>query len=307
VLIMDNAIRHNTIGILYPGEMGCSIGKMLCEAGLCAVTTTEGRSARTQQLSRKAGLTVVDSLDDLLDRSNIVISLVSPMAALAVASDIAARVKISSRSFLYVDANSISPVTVAQIADVLRAESIDVVDASILGLATQLRERGTLYLSGARANELSSIFEPLLRVKVLGDIPGQASALKMIISGIPKGMCGLFLETMLLARGMNLLEEAIEACDESYPGVMEVMRRMLPTYPRHAARREQELREVEKTMQINGVTPRMISAARGITSDLASIAWIRNGASHQWTITEVIEELHNAIDSSAQAHNQVQF
>jgi hypothetical protein len=108
-------------------------------------------------------------------------------------------------------------------------------------------------------------------------------------------MSGLFLETMLLAREMNLLGEAIEACDELYPGVMEVMRRMLPTYPRHAARREEELREVEKTMLINGLTPRTLSAARQITSDLASITWTGDRTHQQWTITEVIEELRHAI------------
>src|SRR5258708_559088 len=58
------------------------------------------------------------------------------------------------------------------------------------------------------------------------DTPGQASALKVVLSGLPKGLIGLFTETMLFARTMGLHDEAMEICDEFYPGVMEVVARM---------------------------------------------------------------------------------
>ena len=50
-----------------------------------------------------------------------------------------------------------------------------------------------------------------------GRSPGQASALKMIVSAIPKGLSGLFLETMLFVQDMHLLNEALVACDEIDP------------------------------------------------------------------------------------------
>ena len=75
----------------------------------------------------------------------------------------------SSRGLLYIDANSISPMTVAQISEVLRQVSVDFVDACIFGLASQLQERGTLYLSGSRASELSDQLGTLLRVKNVGE------------------------------------------------------------------------------------------------------------------------------------------
>ncbi len=219
------------------------------------------------------------------------ISLVSPGAALSVAREVAANLDGSSRSLLYIDANSISPMSVARISEVLRHVTIDFLDASIFGLASQLRQRGTLYLSGSRAKEISGQFEPIMRVKVVGDMPGQASALKMIVSGIPKGLSALFLETMLFAQDMNLLNEAIEACDEIYPSIMEVIRRMLPTYPQHAGRRCEELQEVEETMLISGLTPRIVRSVREVTSALASVDW-PNHDTEQWTIAEMIEEIH---------------
>lgn len=286
---MDKSQHQDIIGILYPGEMGACFGKLLCDAGFHVVTTTEGRSARTHLLCREAGLNVLGSLDDVIKHSNIVISLVSPRAARSVARDVAARLKAFPHSLIYIDANSISPMTATQIAETLRDVPVDFMDASIFGLASQLRQRGTLYLSGKQAKELSVRFGALLRVKAVGDIPGQASALKMIISGIPKGLSALFLETMVFAQDMHLLNEAIEACDEIYPSIMEVIRRMLPTYPQHAGRRCEELHEVEETMLISGLTPRIVSAVREVTSSLASAGLTDH---RQWTVAEIIGEIH---------------
>jgi 3-hydroxyisobutyrate dehydrogenase-like beta-hydroxyacid dehydrogenase len=289
--MMENNPQQSTIGILYPGEMGSSFGKSLREAGFRVITTVDGRSPRTHRLCHESGLSVVDSLGEVIERSDIVMSLVSPGAAFSVARDVAANLDGSSRSPLYIDANSISPMTVARISEVLGRAAVDFVDASIFGLAIQLRQRGALYLSGSRAKEISDLFEPIMRVKVVGDMPGQASALKMIVSGIPKGLSALFLETMVFAQDMHLLNEAIEACDEIYPSIMEVIRRMLPTYPQHAARRCEELQEVEETMLISGLTPRIVGAVREVTSALATAGLTDHGP-RQWTVAEMIREVH---------------
>jgi 3-hydroxyisobutyrate dehydrogenase-like beta-hydroxyacid dehydrogenase len=289
--MMENKPHQSTIGILYSGEMGSSFGKVLHEAGFRVITTVEGRSPRTHRLCHEGGLSVVDSLGEVIERSDVVVSLVSPGAALSVAREVAANIDDSSRSLLYVDANSISPMTVTLISEALSHVAIDFIDASIFGLASQLQQRGTLYFSGSRAKELSGQFESIMRVKVVGDMPGQASALKMIVSGIPKGLSALFLETMLFAQDMHLLSEAIEACDEIYPSIMEVIRRMLPTYPQHAGRRCEELLEVEETMLMSGLTPRILRAVREVTSALANADWPDKRDTQQWTIAEIIRQI----------------
>jgi hypothetical protein len=72
---------------------------------------------------------------------------------------------------------------------------------------------------------------------------------------------------------------------------MEVIRRMLPTYPQHAARRCEELQEVEDTMLMYGLTPRIVRAVREVPSGLASIGWPSHEA-EQWTIADLIVEIH---------------
>lgn len=292
VIFMDSKLDQTTIGILYPGEMGSTFGKLLAGNGFRVVTTLEGRSSRTERLCHDAGLSVLDSIGQVLQCSDIVISFVPPGAGLQVARNVAVLVEGKARRLLYVDGNSISPVTAVKISELLRLEGVDFVDAAIRGLASQLEQAGVLYLSGARAEELSHQFGSIMRVKVVGDAPGQASALKMVLSCLPKGLIGLFSETMLFAREMRLLDEVVEIYEEFYPGVMEVVRRMLPTYPQHAARRSEELQQLEETMLLNGVTPRVIGAVREVTSTLAEVDWPKNTDYRQWALTELIEVIY---------------
>jgi 3-hydroxyisobutyrate dehydrogenase-like beta-hydroxyacid dehydrogenase len=272
--------------------MGSTFAKLLAANGFRVVTTLEGRSLRTRRLCHDAGLNVLDSVGQVLQCADILFSFVPPGAALQVAGNVAVLVKDESRPSLYVDANSISPATAAKISELLRVERVDFVDASIRGLASQLKETGVLYLSGARAEEISDRLGSMMRVKVVGDAPGQASALKMVLSCLPKGLIGLFSEAMLFAREMGLLDEAMEICNEFYPGVMDVVKRMLPTYPQHAARRSEELQELEETMLLNGVPPRVLGAVREVTSGLAEVDWPNNTDYHGWTITEIIQEIY---------------
>ena len=153
---MDFQSAQTTIGILYPGEMGSTFAKLLAANGFRVVTTLEGRSSRTECLCRDAGLRALDSLADVLECSDIVMSFVPPGAALSVARNVAKVRKGGSRQLLYVDANSISPGTASKISEVLGLEHVDFVDASIRGLASQIGQAGILYLSGARVEELSN-------------------------------------------------------------------------------------------------------------------------------------------------------
>jgi 3-hydroxyisobutyrate dehydrogenase-like beta-hydroxyacid dehydrogenase len=287
---MTEARQNRTIGILYPGEMGSALGKLLCENGSPVVTTVEGRSPRTQRLCQEAGLRILPSTADVLQCSQIVISLVTPGSALRLAKALAAQPL--PRGMLYVDANSISSTTALEIAEVLRQAGVDFADASIHGLASQLRQRGTIYLSGTRAAELSELFRIFMGAKVVGEAPGQASAFKMIMAGLSKGMVGLFVETMLFARELGLLDDALAGCQQYYPGVTEAIERLLPTYPQHAARRTEELRELEAAMQHNGLPPRVVRGVREIIAHVARVDWTKRVEERRWKIAEIIEEVH---------------
>src|ERR1700704_2001641 len=126
--LRNSKLSQTTIGVLYPGEMGSAFAKLLAKNGFRVLTTLEGRSLRTQRLCHDAGLSVLDSVRRVLECADIIISFVPPGAALQVAENVAVLVKGESRRLLYVDANSISPLTAVKISDLLSQQHVDFVD-----------------------------------------------------------------------------------------------------------------------------------------------------------------------------------
>jgi 3-hydroxyisobutyrate dehydrogenase-like beta-hydroxyacid dehydrogenase len=281
-----------TVGILYAGEMGSALGRLLGAGGLRVVTTLAGRGPRTRRLCREAGLEVLPSLAEVVRQAKVVVSLVPPSAALAVAEQVAAAAREPGPGRLYVDANAVSPETATAIGAVLAAAPVAYVDAAIHGLASQLACGAMLYLSGSRAAEVAGLLGRWLPVQVVGDRPGQASALKGLLAGMSKGLSALFAEVAVLARASGLSESFLERCRAYYPGLMEVIDRMLPTYPRHAGRRVEELREIEQTQRALGLEPLMVRAARQVTEAMAE-ADLDEPAALPWTTERVVEELHD--------------
>jgi hypothetical protein len=118
---------------------------------------------------------------------------------------------------------------------------------------------------------VADVFSPVLRVKVLGSEAGQASTFKMLISGLAKGVVALFVEMSLTARRAGLLEDLLTCYRQAYPGIVELVERLLPTYPRHAARRAEEAREVEQTIRALGLHPCLATGTRQLTEEVARI------------------------------------
>jgi 3-hydroxyisobutyrate dehydrogenase-like beta-hydroxyacid dehydrogenase len=241
------------VAIVSPGEMGVSLGQLLIEHGFPVVTTLEGRSSRTSQRCARVGLRPLPTLDDVVAAADIFLSLVPPDAAVAAAECYCRAASSVDHPPLFVEANSISPASMARIEGLMERCGAPLVDASIHGLAARLREQGTLFLSGPRADDLAAQLAGVLRIEVLGDACGTASLFKMLLGGVSKSLVGLFVEMGLAAAEADLLEPFLKTCRLYYPGVMEIIDRLLPTLPRHARRRAAEMEELQRTLHALGL------------------------------------------------------
>ena len=67
-----------TVAILSPGDMGSNVGRALRENGLEVITCLTERSARTRELSEIAGIVDVPDFAEMVDRANIVLSVLVP-------------------------------------------------------------------------------------------------------------------------------------------------------------------------------------------------------------------------------------
>lgn len=268
-----------TIGILYAGELGAALGGALVSCGARVVSTCAGRSDRTAARCARAGLEALSDVSDVVAQSEIIVSLVPPASSLELAGVVARAAGAIESRRIYVEANSIAPDSARAISTLFDATPIDVVDASIHGLASRFESDVTLYLSGEASDRVAAIFGRAVRVQVVGKEVGAASMQKMLLGGVSKGMVALFLEMSTVALEANLLDEFLESCDRYYPGVVEVMERLVPTVPRHAARRAQEMSELESAIRSMGLRPGFASEARRLLAILGRSGASESGAS----------------------------
>src|SRR6185503_11067000 len=178
-----------TVAVLYPGDMGVALAAALRAKGFRVVTTLSERSQRTADNCCAGEITVLDSFAEVVRQSEVVISCVLPEVSSEVVSQYCAQAHLAPRGAVFVDANSIGPEVAGALAIELTRCGIDFVDAAINGLAANLTSGGTLFLSGRRADEIARVFEGVVRVRVLDDQPGRASAMKMLLGGVSKGVC----------------------------------------------------------------------------------------------------------------------
>ncbi len=258
-----------TVGLLHAGEMGASLAAVLRRRGSTVLTTVAGRSEATAQRARQQGLIIVDNLADLIRRADVVFSLVLPAAAEQMAQSYCEMASLAPAGAIFVDVNSIGPETVGAMADRLQSVGVDFVDGAINGLAKNLPVSGTLFLSGKRAADVGALFGDAVRVRLLGGRIGSASAMKMLLGGMSKGICALYLELALLAQRRDMLPQMIEATAQIYPGVWALIERMLPTYAQHAGRRRDEMQHLCETILASGQEPCVIDAVQRLHETLA--------------------------------------
>jgi 3-hydroxyisobutyrate dehydrogenase-like beta-hydroxyacid dehydrogenase len=269
-----NDVKHGTtVGILYCGDMGSALGRLFRKEGLRVVTTCQGRSSTTEEQARLSGIEILPELDDVVAQSHLVFSIVLPMAAGDVAQQYADRHEMRPKNSVFVEANSNGMEKLTQIERVMSERNIPLVDAAIHGAAHRLEDIGVLYVSGPRARSVEEICRSVLRVDWLGEQIGSASRMKLIMSGMSKTLTATFLEVGVLAERTDMLEPFLENCHHFYSGIMTVIDRTLPTYPRHAARRFNEIGDIEQMAHALQLRLGMTHEAGHLIELIASIDW----------------------------------
>ena len=283
-----------TVGILYCGEMGSAFGKLLLKGGMRVITTCQGRSSATEERARSSGIEILPRLDDVVAQSDFVFSLVLPSAAVDVARQYISCHQVRPRKSVYVEANSIGLGALEQIDRLMAEQNIPLVDAAFNGVAHRLADLGLLHISGPEAERIEVICRDLLRVNWLGAQIGSASRLKLLMSGIAKGLVALFLEVSALAEQADMSESFMESCHEFYPALMTVIERVLMTYPRHATRRADEIRDIEQMGRAFQLRLGMTHEAGELIQLMASIPWEQVELGSPADIRKIIQAVSKA-------------
>jgi Domain of unknown function (DUF1932) len=212
----DEIMDRVEVGILHPGEMGACVAGLLAGTGKTVLWVSSGRGPQTRQRAEAAGLSDAGSLASLARRSAVVLSVCPPSAALDVA-----RAAAGFRG-VYVDANAVSPATAREIASLIEAGGGECVDGGIVGPPPRSATTTRLYLSGARAGEVSELFAgTVLQARAVGDEVGAASAVKMCYAAWTKGTAALLLAIRAAARAEGVEDVLLGEWDLSVPDLAE--------------------------------------------------------------------------------------
>ena len=266
------------IGIFYPGEMGRTLAAKLGKGGFTVLSCTAGRSKRTQSAAVSSGIQLRDTLEEVIVESDAVCSLVPPEHALSSASVFADTVRKTTRKPLFVDCNSVSPSTVKAVATTVNSAGADCADGVFIGSAGLLDTKTVLYLSGAQGKALAMKFKGALRVVYLGETLGEASALKLCFASFNKGLIALFLEVACAGGKTAHRNELISCLENFYPGTMETVRRLLPSYPQHAHRRVKEMEEMITYLQESGQRPAVVPGIVSVLEAFSALFAEKNGS-----------------------------
>ena len=185
------------IAIIAPGNMGAGLAARARAAGLRVRTLLAGRSDATRSRAEAAGMEDASAAE--IAACPLILSVVPPGRARALAEELAPALSASTSKPLFVDCNAVSPDTVKEIGAIIDETGADFADAGIIGLPP--RSDGPLpviYVSGAHAGRVARLNQGGLDIRVLDGPVGAASTLKMCYAGIGKGLTALA-SAMILA------------------------------------------------------------------------------------------------------------
>lgn len=257
----------STVGIVSPGAMGSALGLALRAGGARVVATVDGRSLRTAGLAE--GLELLPKLDEVVASSEVLLSVVPPGAALAVAEAVAAAAARSGARPLVVDLNAIAPATMHAVAHRLRGARLAAVDGSISGPPPTRAGTTIVYLSGPDAARVASLEAPGLDLRVVGEAIGTASAIKMSTASFYKGQTALLAQALRAARANGVLEPVLDDLRRHYPELVDDAPRLLQRTAAKSGRYVAEMKEIAAAQEEAGLTPELFAALATVYLELS--------------------------------------
>ncbi|MFG2885689.1 DUF1932 domain-containing protein [Streptomyces sp. NPDC048297] len=271
-----------TVGILHPGSMGAAVAACATTNAAAVLWCENGRSTASVERAARFGLTPVATLAELLDRSDIVISLCPPAAAEGLARAVAGH----PFAGVYVEANAINPERTQRISALL-SDAI-VVDGGVVGSPPVGGKTPTLYLSGpadATARIEALFADTAVQTAMLGTEVGKASALKLSYASFQKTSRVLVALAVGMAREHGVDQELIEVASRRTDSYLSEPQYVAKTAAR-AWRWGPELEEAADTLAAAGLPAEMLRAA---ASTLARWHGVKDDS--KLTLTDALDRL----------------
>jgi 3-hydroxyisobutyrate dehydrogenase len=254
------------IGFIGFGEAGFHLARGLRGAGVACLFAydinrhTPRLGEKIEQRAQASEVDLLDSSESLASACDLLLSTVTADRAVEAAEQTA---PFLAARHLYADLNSVSPATKQSIARIVTEGGARFVEAAIMLPVPPHGHRVPMLLGGADAQTFVELLAPYgMRLEVVSDQVGAASAVKMCRSIIVKGLEALLFECVLGASRYGAESRVFASLDETFPGMnwSQLAGYMIGRVIEHGERRAREMEEVAETLRAAGIEPVMAEA-----------------------------------------------
>ena len=290
------------IGFIGFGEAAFCISSGLGENGFSGIIAYDKMqdTAPFGELVHKraadANVTLMSTDKEVVDNVDVVLVAVQSSYALEVCQSVAAALRPGQ---IYADLSASSPTVKEKIWDVLKDTGVLFADAAMMGLLPVKRHEVPITASGNGAQAFHDAVTPIgMKVTVLNDRPGAASAIKLIRSIYMKGYDSLLFEMLRAAEAYDVFDEVVANVGASMDNVpfTTLIEWMFPGLGVHAARRAAEMKGTAAMLEESGIDDSMTMA---IKHQLELIAELKLGEKYldKWPEGNGWREVFHAINN----------
>jgi 3-hydroxyisobutyrate dehydrogenase-like beta-hydroxyacid dehydrogenase len=258
------------IGFIGFGEVGAALSQRMKEKG-AGVFAWDKFPEAAQKKAEELGIPLVETLEELVNRSRLILSCVWPNVALDVARE---TVTFLSPAKIFCDMNSVSPETTAEIQQVVAPSGAGFVKIATMAGIPDRGYKVPLLAAGTDAREVTETLTHVgLLVENIGADPKHAAAMKILRSICLKGIVALAYEMLRGAEKYGIEDRILESSSEvmGRMSFRDTMDAWISSTAIHARRRANEMQEVIETLNSAGINPIMSVGTKQVFEEIAAL------------------------------------
>jgi 3-hydroxyisobutyrate dehydrogenase-like beta-hydroxyacid dehydrogenase len=249
------------------GEAGQAVGRGLLAEARPQIRTYDilfddpADGGRLKRAAEALGVGVARDHADAVRGADLVILAVTASSSLEAARSCVPGLQ---KGQLFLDINSVSPQRKIETAALVAPTGAAYVDVAVMAPVAPYLHKVPCLIGGPGAKALAPRAAALgMKMDVVSDQVGQASAIKMFRSIVVKGLEAILVESMTAAAEYGVEARVLDSLQETWPGLdwERLAGYMIERVVSHGKRRAAEMREVAATLEGIGLEPVMAAAS----------------------------------------------
>lgn len=215
-----------------------------------------------QQHSKEADVKLLPNPEDVAEEAEIIVVAVPSSYTMDACRSVVSALRPGQ---IYADVGASTPETKKKEWELLKETGVLFSDSAMLGYLPLNKHKVPIVASGNGANAFRDALTPYgMNIEIVGENPGEASAIKLVRSIFMKGMAALMIEMLEGAEAYGISTQVIDSVSSSFDGIpfKDHLNRLVTGSAIHAHRRAAELEGSIKMLEEAGLCYDMTVASQ---------------------------------------------